>query len=114
MNAERTDHAWQASTYVKVIVAPIKRRNLQYLERTDAVEKAPRDRYMDWASTGDAGDEPDEVMRLRGRYSTFRSAAAAAILSEHAPGSKVLTVLHQKWSDLLRLRPDARKPARQT
>src|SRR6202035_2312462 len=71
-----------------VIVAD-KAEHLQYLDMEAAVQHCTKGiGIWDWAST-DAGEEPDAVLACAGDIPTSEALAAAAILCERCPGSKI-------------------------
>src|SRR6202166_2574191 len=101
-----TDHCLRSVNYVNVIVAD-KAPHLQYLDMKDAVEHCTKGiGIWDWAST-DAGEEPDAVIACAGDIPTSEALAAAAILRERCPGSKIRFI---NVVDLFRLMPDREHP----
>jgi xylulose-5-phosphate/fructose-6-phosphate phosphoketolase len=100
------DHCLRSRHYVNVIVAG-KQPALQYLSMDEAVVHCTRGiGIWEWASS-DGGAEPDVVLACCGDVPTLETLAAASILRERLPETRVRVV---NVVDLMRLQPESEHP----
>jgi xylulose-5-phosphate/fructose-6-phosphate phosphoketolase len=100
------DHCLRSRHYVNVIVAG-KQPALDFLTMDEAIAHCTRGLGIwDWASSDDGG-EPDVVLGCAGDVPTLETVAAAALLREHLPDTRVRVV---NVVDLMRLQPDTEHP----
>jgi xylulose-5-phosphate/fructose-6-phosphate phosphoketolase len=101
------DHCLRSRDYVNLIVCD-KQRHLQYLDIDEAREHTARgaSRWA-WASTDEAGGEPDVVLACIGDVPTLETLAAAAELRRWTPDLRVRVV---NVVDLMTLFPPGLHP----
>jgi xylulose-5-phosphate/fructose-6-phosphate phosphoketolase len=102
-----TDHCLRSRQYVNVIVSG-KQPALDYLSMDLAVAHCTRGiGVWDWASTETQGEKPDVVLACAGDVPTLESLAAADLLRQHLPETKVRFV---NVVDMMRLLPGSVHP----
>jgi len=101
------DHCLRSRDYVNVIVAG-KQPCQDWLDMDAAVLHCTRGAGIwEWASTDDAGTEPDVVLACAGDVPTLEVLAAASILRKRLPDLRVRVV---NVVDLMRLQPAIEHP----
>jgi xylulose-5-phosphate/fructose-6-phosphate phosphoketolase len=104
---EVTDHCLRSRHYVNVIVAG-KQPAPTWLTMEDAILHCTRGiGIWPWASSEQAGQDPDVVMACAGDIPTLETLAAVDILRQRLPDLRVRVV---NVVDLMRLQPDSEHP----